>query len=471
MPVTKGYPVMPMKRRSVVLAALLAGWLSGTVLVPAQAMTLEEALALTYDTNPGLQAARAALRAVDEGVSSAQAAWRPSVSSTLTVGVNKNKTKTTSTNTDGTSYPKTASLTATQALYSGGAFGAAIAGAEADVQSQRASLFNSEQDTLLQAVVAYVNVIRDEATLDLQVNNLARLQKQLEATRDRFRVGEVTRTDVAQAEARVSRAKSDRTQAEGNVITSRVAFERIVGQVPDKVVTPGTPVGLPTGRDEAVDIAVRENFTLVQAKFTELSARHAIDEAQAALMPTLDLVGQAQQTYDTSGRDNEVTDLTAELQLTIPIYQQGSEYSTIRRAKETANRSRLLVDDTRREVVDSAARTFEAYQTALAKIESLKAEVKSSEIALEGVQQEATVGARTVLDVLDAEQELLDGQVNLVQAQRDATVASYQLLQALGRLTAQDLGLPVDIYDYDSHYVAVSDKIWGTTPPGRMPGN
>lgn len=463
---------MSMRRRSVLLAGLLAGCLTSTSLVPVQAMTLEEALALTYETNPSLLAARAALRSVDEQVSQARAAWRPTVSSTLSAGFTDVNSKTRGvTTTDDNSFPRTGSLQLSQPLYSGGAIGAAISGAEADVQAQRAAMFTSEQDTLLRAVTAYVNVLSEEATLDLQVNNLARLQKQLEATRDRFRVGEVTRTDVAQAEARVSRALSDRTQAEGNLITARVAFERVVGQVPDSVTQPGTPVGLPTGRDEAVDIAVRENFTLVQAKFSELSARHAVAESEAALLPTLDLVAQAQQSYDSSGQDNESTTLSAELQLTIPIYQRGAEYSLIRQAKELANRSRLLVDDTRRTVVDAAARAFEAYQTALARIESLKAEVKSSEIALEGVQQEATVGARTVLDVLDAEQELLDGQVALVQAQRDATVASYQLLLALGRLTAQDLKLPVQVYDYDSHYVEVSGQLWGTTPPGRMPGN
>lgn len=463
---------MPMKRRSVVLAALLAGWLSGTGLVPAQAMTLEEALALTYESNPSLLAARAQLRAVDENVSQARAAWRPNVTSSLSAGVTSIEAETNGvTSTDATKFPRTGSLSVTQALYSGGAFGAIIAGAEADVQAQRASMFTTEQDNLLQAVVAYVNVLREEATLELQVNNLSRLQKQLEATRDRFRVGEVTRTDVAQAEARVSRARSDRTQAEGDLITARVVFERIVGQVPDSVEQPGTPSGLPTGREEAVDIAVRENFALVQAKFTELAARHAVEETEARLWPTLELVGQAQKTFDTGGSNNETTSLSAELQLSIPIYQQGSEYSVIRQAKESANRARLLVDRSRREVVDSAASAFEAYQTALARIDSLNAEVKSSEIALEGVQQEATVGARTVLDVLDAEQELLDGQVSLVQAKRDATVASYQLLQSLGRMTAQDLNLPVQVYDYDSHYRQVSGKLWGTEPAGRMPGN
>lgn len=463
---------MPMKRRSVILAALTAGWLCGTGLVPAQAMTLEDALSLTYDTNPQLLASRAALRAVDENVSSAKSAWRPSVSSSISLGTIDYTSKTNNvTTSDSSSFPRTGSLTVSQPVYTGGANEASIAGSIADVQAQRASLFDTEQTVLLQAVTAYVNLIREDATLELQVNNLSRLQKQLEATRDRFRVGEVTRTDVSQAEARVSRARSDRTQAEGNLITARVTFERVVGEVPDKVSDPGTPSGLPTSRDEAVDIAVRENFTLVQAKFTELSSRHSVESEEATLMPTVKLVGEASKSYDSSGGDNETTSLAAELQFSIPIYQRGAEYSGIRKAKEVANRSRLLVDKTRREVVDSAASAFEAYQTALAKIDSLKSEVKSSEVALDGVQQEATVGARTVLDVLDAEQELLNGQVNLVQAQRDATVASYQLLQALGRLTAKELALPVKIYDYDTHYLDVADKLWGTEPPGRMPGN
>lgn len=435
-------------------------------------MTLSEALALTYDSNPTLLAARSQLRAADENVSQANSAWRPRVSSTFTAAVTSIEGKTSGvTTTDATKYPRTANLTVSQPLYTGGANAASIAGAEADVQAQRAVMFNSEQTVLLQGVVSYVNVLREEATLELQVNNLARLQKQLEATRDRFRVGEVTRTDVAQAEARVSRARADRTQAEGDLVTARVTFERIIGQVPDSVTRPGEPAGLPTSRAEAVEIALRDNFTLVQAKFTELSARHAIDENEASLYPKLSVVGQAQRTYDTSGGDNETSTLSAELQLTVPIYQRGAEYSVIRQAKETANRSRLVVDTTRREVVDSAASAFESYQTALARIESLNSEVKSSEVALDGVQQEATVGARTVLDVLDAEQELLDGQVKLVQAQRDSIVASYQLLQAMGRLTAQDLGLPVEIYDYDSHYREVAGKLWGTDPTGRMPGN
>lgn len=462
---------MPLNRRSIAVAVLAVGWLGVADPLPARALTLEEALALTYDTNPTLLAARAQLRSQNENVSQARSAWRPSVNSNLSLGITKVDAESRGVTTDGSSVPKTAGISVNQPLYTGGRIGASVDGAEADVQAGRAQLFNAEQTVLLQGVVAYVNLLREEATLELRVNNLQRLTKQLEATRDRFRVGEVTRTDVSQAEARVSRARADRTQAEGDLVTSRVAFERVVGRLPDSLQTPATPAGMPISRDEAVDIALRENFTLIQAKFTELASQHRVDESASALLPSVNLVARADQAYDTGGLDNENRSLAAELQVSIPIYQRGTTYSLVRQAKENANRSRLLVDSARREVVDSAARTFETYQTTLARIESLKAEVGASEVALDGVQQEATVGARTVLDVLDAEQELLNGQVSLVQAERDAIVAGYQVLQALGRMTAQDLGLPVEIYDYDRHYVDVSGKLWGTEPAGRMPGN
>ena len=462
---------MPLNRRSIAFAVLAVGWLGVADPLPARALTLEEALALTYDTNPTLLAARAQLRAQNENVSQARSAWRPSVNSNLSVGITKVDAESRGVTTDGSSVPKTAGISVNQPIYTGGRIDAGIDGAEAEVQAGRAQLFNAEQTVLLQGVVAYVNLLREEATLELRVNNLQRLNKQLEATRDRFRVGEVTRTDVSQAEARVSRARADRTQAEGDLVTSRVAFERVVGRLPDTLLTPATPVGMPISRDEAVDIALRGNYTLIQAKFTELAAQHRVDESASALLPSVNLVARADQANDTGGIDTESRSLAAEVQVSIPIYQRGTTYSLVRQAKETANRSRLLVDSARREVVDSAARSFETYQTTLARIESLKAEVGASEVALDGVQQEATVGARTVLDVLDAEQELLNGQVSLVQAERDAIVAGYQVLQALGRLTAQDLGLPVEIYDYDRHYVDVSGKLWGTEPAGRMPGN
>lgn len=456
-------------RSSAAVVALIAGMAAG--IPSAGAQSLEEALALAYETNPELLAARADLRQTDEAAPQARGGWRPSITATGSFGVTDvNAESRGVTTTDDHSFPITGSLSVTQPIYTFGRVDAEVDEADANIQAARAGLFASEQNTLLDAVTAYVNVIRDTSILELQINNVQRLDKQLEATSDRFRVGEVTRTDVAQAEARRARSEADRTQAEGNLITSRVAFERVVGVVPANLTEPSIPPGLPESRDAAVEIAVQESFTLIQAKFQELAAQHLVSQAETSLLPELNLVAQAEQTYNTSGGDNEVSTLSAELQLSVPIYQQGIVYSQVRAAKENVNRIRLLVDNTRRSVVENAASTFEDYKTALAQIESLRSEVQSAEIALDGVQQEATVGARTVLDVLDAEQELLDAQVSLVVADRNAVVAAFTLLSALGRLTAQDLGLPVEIYDYDQHYLAVESKYYGTEPPGTMPG-
>lgn len=456
-------------RSSAAVVALLAGFSVGIPMAGAQ--TLEEALALAYETNPELLAARADLRQTDEAAPQARGGWRPNISASGSFGVTDVTAESNgTTTTDDHSFPITGSLTATQPIYTFGRVQAEVDEADADIQAARAGLFATEQDTLLDAVVAYVNVIRDTSILELQVNNVQRLDKQLEATSDRFRVGEVTRTDVAQAEARRARSEADRTQAEGDLVTSRVAFERVVGVVPANLTEPSIPPGMPETRDEAVDIAVAESFSLIQAKFQELAARHLVTQAEGSLLPELNLVAEAEQTYNTSGGDNEVSTLSAELQLSVPIYQRGVVYSQIRAAKENVNRVRLLVDNSRRVVVENAASAFEDFKTALAQIESLRSEVQSAEIALDGVEQEATVGARTVLDVLDAEQELLDAQVSLVTADRNAVVAAFSLLSAMGRLTAQDLALPVEIYDYDRHYLAVESKYYGSTPPGTMPG-
>ncbi|MEQ8585971.1 MAG: TolC family outer membrane protein [Thalassobaculaceae bacterium] len=456
-------------RSSAAVVALLAGFSVGMPVAGAQ--SLEKALALAYETNPELLAARADLRQTDESAPQARGGWRPNISASGSFGVTDVTAESGgTTTTDDHSFPITGSLTARQPIYTFGRVQAEVDEADANIQAARAGLFATEQNTLLDAVVAYVNVIRDTSILELQVNNVQRLDKQLEATSDRFRVGEVTRTDVAQAEARRARSEADRTQAEGDLVTSRVAFERVVGVVPANLTEPSIPPGMPESRNEAVDIAVEESYSLIQAKFQELAARHLVSQAEGNLLPELNLVAQAEQTYNTSGGDNEVSTLSAELQLSVPIYQQGIVYSQIRAAKENVNRIRLLVDNTRRVVVENAASAFEDYKTALAQIESLRSEVQSAEIALDGVEQEATVGARTVLDVLDAEQELLDAQVSLVVADRNAVVAAFTLLSAMGRLTAQDLALPVEIYDYDRHYLAVESKYYGSTPPGTMPG-
>lgn len=435
----------------------------------ADAETLSEVLAYTYRTNPDLNSARANLRVVDEGVPRAKGGWRPNVSSTLELGYENTDAETSTTESSGDNIPKSANLTVTQPLYRGGRTAADVNQAEFSVQQERANMFSTEQQTLLDALTVYMNVIRDQSVQELQEKNLERLQTQLQATRDRFEVGEVTRTDVAQSEARVARADADLIQAEGNLISSRVSFERVVGFVPNALEDPDIQISLPEGRESAVEQSVINNFDLVAAKFDERRLIEVIDLVSGELLPTVNLIGSADYSADTGFNDDETTQFSVTAQVSIPIYQKGQVSARIRAAKEDANRSRITVESIRRNTVDLAARAYEAWQTSVAQITALEAGVVAAEIAYEGVEQEATVGARTVLDVLDAEQELLDAQVSLVSANRDEVVAAYTLLLAMGRLTAADLGLNVEYYDYDKHYREVSDRWWGTEPAGELP--
>lgn len=441
----------------------------GVFAPPVSAETLSEVLAYTYRTNPSLNAARANLRVTDEGVPRAKGGWLPTVSSALSVGYLNADTETNAASNDGSTTPKIGSITITQPIYRGGRTQADINSAEYSVQQDRANMYDTEQNTLLNALTVYMNVIRDQSVLELQKKNRARLETQLQATRDRFEVGEVTRTDVAQSEARVAVAEADLIQAEGNLISSKVAYERVVGTVPTDLQDPNIETSLPTSREEAVEQSVINNFSLIAAKFEERRLGETVDLVFGELLPSVNLIGSAEYTQDSGFNDDKSTELTVTAQVNIPIFQKGQVSARVRAAKENANRSRIVVESIRRDTVDLAARAYEAWQTAVAQISALKASVDAAEIALDGVQQEATVGARTVLDVLDAEQELLDSQVNLVSANRDEVVAAYTLLLAIGKLTAEDLGLDVEFYDYDKHYRDVSDRFWGTDVSGTMP--
>jgi TolC family type I secretion outer membrane protein len=319
----------------------------------------------------------------------------------------------------------------------------------------------TEQGVLLDAATAYMDVFREEAVLRLNINNEQVLSRQLQATRDRFNVGEVTRTDVAQAESRLARATAERIQAEGDLEVSRAFYEQIVGAKPTAVPNPGYPAGLPAEVDEATTLALDGNPAVVSATFDERAARANVEAVKGELLPSVDLVGEASRSRNEGTPDRTVDDITVTAELTVPLYQQGAVSSRIREAIQLAGENQLQVEEARRAAIEDAKSGFETLLTARASIQSREAEVRAAKIALEGVEQEAAVGSRTVLDVLDAEQELLDAQVSLVLDQRDAIVASYQLLAAVGRLTARELTLPVDLYDQKTHYLQVRDKLWG----------
>lgn len=449
-----------MRRVSVfiVLATALTG-MSGVV----SAQDLMKALSLAYSSNPTLQAQRARLRSVDEGVPQALSGWRPDVRFTADVGKLRRRTNNSSGfgsgDDDRTFY--SGGFRAIQNLYAGGTTEAEIEQAKHLVSAERARLMTTEQQVLLDAVTAYMDVFRDEAVLKLNVNNEQVLSRQLQATRDRFNVGEVTRTDVAQAESRLARATAERIQAEGDLEVSRAFFEQIVGEKPTSVPAPGYPPSLPAAVEEAAQQARDGNPAVVSAVYDERAALANVQAVKGELLPSVDLVGEASRSRNEGSDDRTINDITVTAELTVPLYQQGAVSSRIREAIQLAGENRLQVEEARRAAIEDAKSGFEQLLTARASIQSREAEVRAAKIALEGVEQEAAVGSRTVLDVLDAEQELLDAQVSLVRDQRDAIVASYQLLAAVGKLTARELSLQVGHYDQEFHYNRVRDRLWG----------
>ena len=434
---------------------------------PVVAQTLEEALTNAYLSNPGLQAARAELRATDETVNQAISDWRPNIEFSVSGGLDRIDSQSGSAG-DGDSTgdrallkPRSAEISVEQNIYKGGQIIAEVKQREFAVLAERAELSEIQQEVLLDAATAFMNVLRDQAVVDLQNNSEIVLLRQLEATRDRFSVGEVTRTDVSLSEARLARAKADRIQAEGNLENSRTSFVRVVGMPPAKLIAPKLKYNLPESLEIAVTTAAKNNPRVISSLYWRKVAEQKVQKIKGELLPKLSLEGSIRKSEDETSRGSTREDASITATLKIPLYQRGAVMSRVREAKQQAAQRRLLHDDKRRVVVEVTRKAWEDLETARARIEAFKIAIKSSEIALEGVRQEADVGSRTVLDVLDAEQELLDGQVNLVRAQRDEFVAATELASAIGNLTAKEYSLEVDYYDKTTHYNKVRDKFYG----------
>lgn len=460
---------MPLKTTSARMRAMTAALLLGSALlapVPALAQSLEKALSEAYASNPALAAQRARLRAVDETVPQALSGYRPTISTELSVSRTGSRTNLDGGRNSGSgATPKTAEVTLSQPLYNA-SVAPAVRRAEALVQAQRATLLASEQQVLLAAATAYVDVVQNDAVLALTVNNEQVLGRQLQAAQDRFRVGEYTRTDVAQSESRLAGAVATRMAAEGTLQISRAAYVRLVGSQPGKLKAPKPRFKLPASVDAAIAMAQSNNPTVLAASFSEQAARHAVEQQFGKMLPSASLGASAGRTYAPGQSNNVDIDWTSSATLTakvtVPLYQAGQPESLVREAKQSANQARIEIEESRRQAAESAVSAWQGLETARASIESYRAQVRAAEIALDGVRQEAQVGSRTVLDVLNQEQELLNGRVNLVRAQRNEMVAAFTLLSAVGQLTAQGMGLSVPAYDPHANYKQVRDKWIGT---------
>jgi TolC family type I secretion outer membrane protein len=431
----------------------------------AAAQDFYEALASTYQSNPTLLAARAELRAVNEGVPQELSNYRPFVSLDGEAGVQEIDRN----EGDGseTTYPFEASVGLSQPIYRGGRTTADVARAEAEVQAQRAILRSVEQGVLLSAVIAYMDVWRDEDVVRLNINNEKVLARQLEATNDRFEVGELTRTDVAQSEARLSRAKAERIGAEGDLTGSQAVFAEIIGVPPVSVAPPGPVQGLPDNEADAISAALEDNPDISADVFAEKAAQDRVRSSIGELYPEVSLSAELRHAENEFSSDSETDEARVLAIVSIPLYQQGFVSSLVREDKQTANQLRIEIIETRRRIRQECTDAWEQLLTARAQILAFTDETRSAQIALEGVREENSVGQRTILDVLDAEQEFLDAQIQLTRAQRDETVAGFVVLQCLGRLTAADLALPVEVYDPDVDYQAVRNRWFGLTAPGE----
>lgn len=427
--------------------------------------TLTEALASTYSTQPALLAERARLRATDENVPQALAGWRPTVVLQGTAGGGNSTTRGFSTNVGRTivtanSRPiATEQATLTQPLYTGGRTQANVNRARNQVMAGRAALIQQEQTSFTNTVSAYVGVIQARQILALNINNEQVLGKQLQATNDRFRVGEITRTDVAQAEAALAGAKAQREVSEGQLQVARGTFQQIVGFLPpDDLVAPQPLVAPVKSEVEARAMAASNNPQVVAALFNDAAARDAVDVAVSNLLPQASLQAQTFQQNNSTQARTESLGYQIVVQLSVPIYQGGSEYSVVRQSKQLQQQTRRQVDDARRVATQAAVQAWNTLVSARAAAESTRAQIRANEIALEGVQREAIVGSRTTLDVLDAQQTLLVSRTNLVQALSQLVIASYSVASSVGRLTARDLHLPVALYDDTAYHQAVRDK-------------
>ena len=426
---------------------------------PAGAVSLRDALVTTYLTSPRLEAGRSQLRQVDENLPQALAGYRPNLF------VNGDLTAERGTIRQGEVIEqrrsgKSVNLTLRQNLYAGGGTQAQVSRAENQVQAQRSRLYGLEQQVLLDTVDAYTAVYRDQSVLELALNNEERLQRQLEATRDRFEVGEVARTDVAQAEARLSRAKADVEQAKADLASSRAAYERVIGEQPTKLEEPKILTDLPKTESETRAFAA-QNPDIIAATFDLYAARDNVDVQFANLLPSLDLQGQVEWAEDPTANIERSRGAAVGLNLSIPLYQGGAEYSRVRQSRQQVRQSRDQLETAHRGVQELVTSSWERLLAATTAIDAFEAEVRANQIALEGVQQEALVGARTVLDVLDAEQELFTSQVNLVRARRTEILASYQLKLAVGQLTVEGLSLPIQPFDDEAYYDRNRSRLFG----------
>lgn len=443
---------------------------------PALADTIEAALVRAYQNNPQLNAQRALVRSTDENVPQALSGYRPKVSVTASAGYQYTDTLSTAggsaavgvvrTETHGANPPRSVGATVTQTLFNGQQTANKTRVAESQVSGAREGLRVLEQTVLLSAATIYMDYLRDSAIVEVQKSNVRVLEQTLKQTRDRFNVGEVTRTDVAQSEAQLAAGRTQELTAEANLNTTRSNFRRIIGNEPQNL-APGSPVDrfLPATLPMAVELSLIENPNVTAAMFGIDVSFLQVKVNEGALLPTVSLQASVQQSYEQTMTTPRTLGASAIAQVSVPVYQGGAEYSLIRQSKENLAQQRLALEQTRDQTRANCVSAWGQLEAGKAQVSSAQAQVTASEVALNGVREEAKAGQRTTLDVLNAQQALVNARVALVTAQHDRVVASYSVLNSVGRLSPQVLNLQTTTYDPSVHYQQVRDSWFGVRAP------
>jgi outer membrane protein len=440
--------------------------------LPVLADTIEAALVRAYQNNPQLNAQRAQVRATDENVPQALSGYRPKVAVTASAGYQYTDALSnfgTPIDFAGATPPTSVGATATQTIYNGNQTANKTRAAESQVSGAREGLRVLEQSVLLAAATVYMDYLRDSAIVEVNRSNVRVLDQTLKQTQDRFNVGEVTRTDVAQSEAQLAAGKTQLLASQATLTTTQANFRRIVGNEPTAL-APGSPVDryLPGALPSAVELSLIENPNVTAAMYGIDVQFLQVKVNEGALLPTVTAQAAVQQQYQTNITSPRTFSASAIVQATVPIYQGGAEYSLIRQSKETLAQQRLVLEQTRDQTRANTVTAWGQLVAGKAQVLSAQSQVTASEIALNGVREEAKAGQRTTLDVLNAQQALVNARVALVTAQHDRVVASYGVLAAIGRLSPQVLNLQTTTYDPSVHYQQVRDSWFGVrTPDGQ----
>ncbi len=465
----------------------------------ARGESLKDALTAAYLFNPTLKAARSQLRATDNSVSQAKSGYRPRVTGTLSDTFEDTRTQLKnrggsanlgtvdvtppgggapvatplsalgsatggggSFSSNGTYNPRVASIALSQNVFDGFRTYNAVKGAEAGVEAGREDLRATEQSLLLNATTSYVNVVRDQAIVSLRQNNVRVVSEQLRAAQDRFKVGEVTRTVVSQAQASQAQTQADLAIAQATLSTNRAEYVRLIGRAPGTLRDPGPATKLlPKSLPSALALGQAESPLIISAIFRERAQSHTVKQIKGELLPSVTLNASYSKSYETSPSINQIDDAKITGNVNIPIYEAGEVSARIRIAIETQSQRRQQIDEQREQVRANVSAAWGQYLSSQETVRAGKSAVESSRVALQAIREENRVGQQTILDVLNSEQTLLNTQVNLVSFQRDLVVASYSVLSAIGRLSAYDIALQAELYDPNRNYDEVKDKWYG----------